>query len=132
MILNLFSCIMCFSIKQGNWTFEYTKLKARIELLQRNHRYVKSCLNILMPESMHPIKLTMNETHSMSYFVWMHIFRHYMGEDLDSLTLKEIQSLEQQLDTALKNIRSRKVCMHACSLILMFIYEICMHFWLLV
>nr|BAK20019.1 PgMADS protein4 [Panax ginseng] len=55
----------------GNWTFEYTKLKARIELLQRNHQ-------------------------------------HYMGEDLDSLTLKEIQNLEQQLDTALKHIRSRK------------------------
>ncbi|KAL8157368.1 agamous-like MADS-box protein AP1 [Apium graveolens] len=55
----------------GNWTLEYTKLKARIELLQRNHR-------------------------------------HYMGEDLDSLTLKEIQNLEQQLDTALKHIRSRK------------------------
>ncbi|KAK1374488.1 Floral homeotic protein APETALA 1 [Heracleum sosnowskyi] len=55
----------------GNWTLEYTKLKARIELLQRNHR-------------------------------------HYMGEDLDSLTLKEIQNLEQQLDTALKHIRTRK------------------------
>ncbi|KAK3027265.1 hypothetical protein RJ639_041211 [Escallonia herrerae] len=34
--------------------------------------------------------------------------RHYMGEDLDSLSLKEIQSLEQQLDSALKHIRSRK------------------------
>ncbi|WOG88893.1 hypothetical protein DCAR_0208128 [Daucus carota subsp. sativus] len=55
----------------GNWTLEYTKMKARIELLQRNHR-------------------------------------HYMGEDLDSLTMKEIQNLEQQLDTALKHIRTRK------------------------
>nr|CAA45228.1 SQUA [Antirrhinum majus] len=55
----------------ANWTLEYSKLKARIELLQRNHR-------------------------------------HYMGEDLDSMSLKEIQSLEQQLDTALKNIRTRK------------------------
>uniref|UniRef100_A0A5B7ANC5 Putative transcription factor CAULIFLOWER A n=1 Tax=Davidia involucrata TaxID=16924 RepID=A0A5B7ANC5_DAVIN len=54
-----------------NWPLEYTQLKARIELLQRNHR-------------------------------------HYMGDDLDSLSLKELQSLEQQLDTALKHIRSRK------------------------
>ncbi|XP_057777487.1 truncated transcription factor CAULIFLOWER A-like isoform X2 [Salvia miltiorrhiza] len=55
----------------ANWNLEHSKLKARIELLQRNHR-------------------------------------HYMGEDLDSMNLKDIQNLEQQLDTALKNIRSRK------------------------
>lgn len=36
--------------------------------------------------------------------------RHYMGEDLDSLSLKELQNVEQQLDTALKHIRSKKVC----------------------
>ncbi|KAH7569966.1 hypothetical protein JRO89_XS05G0025000 [Xanthoceras sorbifolium] len=54
-----------------NWTLEYNRLKAKIELLQRNHR-------------------------------------HYLGEDLDSMTLKEIQNLEQQLDTSLKHIRSRK------------------------
>ncbi|XP_039067606.1 agamous-like MADS-box protein AP1 [Hibiscus syriacus] len=32
---------------------------------------------------------------------------NYMGEDLDLLSLKELQNLEQQLDTAI-NIRSRK------------------------
>nr|BCL01231.1 floral homeotic protein APETALA 1 [Gentiana triflora] len=55
----------------GDWTLEYTKLKAKVELLQRNHR-------------------------------------HYMGEDLDSMSQKDLQNLEQQLDTALKHIRSRK------------------------
>ncbi|KAG5535223.1 hypothetical protein RHGRI_023115 [Rhododendron griersonianum] len=35
--------------------------------------------------------------------------RHYVGEDLDPLSLRELQSLEQQIDTALKRIRSRKV-----------------------
>ncbi|EYU42112.1 hypothetical protein ABFS82_05G003600 [Erythranthe guttata] len=55
----------------ANWTLEYSKLKARIELLQRNHR-------------------------------------HYMGENLESMSLKDLQNLEQQLDTAIKNIRSRK------------------------
>ncbi|KAJ7953937.1 MADS-box transcription factor [Quillaja saponaria] len=59
------------SESQGNWTMEYSRLKSRIDLLQRNHR-------------------------------------HYMGEDLGSLSLKEIQSLEQQLDAALKHIRTRK------------------------
>ncbi|OAY76727.1 MADS-box transcription factor 18 [Ananas comosus] len=34
--------------------------------------------------------------------------RNLMGEQLDSLTLKELQQLEQQLDTALRHIRSRK------------------------
>nr|XP_043614787.1 truncated transcription factor CAULIFLOWER A-like isoform X2 [Erigeron canadensis] len=34
--------------------------------------------------------------------------RHFIGEELDSLNLKELQSLEQQLDSALKNIRSKK------------------------
>lgn len=48
------------------------------------HKYKLSCTNILC--------------------------RHYMGEDLDSLSLKELQNLEQQLDTALKHIRSKKVC----------------------
>lgn len=34
--------------------------------------------------------------------------RHYEGHDLDPLSLKELQGLEQQLDTALKRIRTRK------------------------
>ncbi|XP_031742602.1 truncated transcription factor CAULIFLOWER A isoform X2 [Cucumis sativus] len=33
---------------------------------------------------------------------------HYMGEDLDSLSVKELQNLEQQIDTALKHVRTRK------------------------
>ncbi|GMH15252.1 hypothetical protein Nepgr_017093 [Nepenthes gracilis] len=56
---------------QGIWTFDYEKLKAKMELLQRN-------------------------------------YRNFLGEDLDQLSMKEIQSLEQQLDAALKQIRSRK------------------------
>lgn len=36
-------------------------------------------------------------------------FRQLMGEQLDGLSLKEVQQLEQQLDNSLKHIRSRKV-----------------------
>ncbi|CAI8610158.1 unnamed protein product [Vicia faba] len=54
-----------------NWVLEHAKLKARVEVLQKNQR-------------------------------------NYMGEELDGLSLKELQSLEQQLDSALKHIRSRK------------------------
>ncbi|CAA7036310.1 unnamed protein product [Microthlaspi erraticum] len=54
-----------------NWSMEYSRLKDKIELLERNQR-------------------------------------HYLGEDLESISLKELQNLEQHLDTALKHIRSRK------------------------
>ncbi|KAG7029584.1 Floral homeotic protein APETALA 1 C, partial [Cucurbita argyrosperma subsp. argyrosperma] len=33
---------------------------------------------------------------------------HYMGEDLDSMSVQELHNLEQQMDTALKHVRSRK------------------------
>ncbi|KAJ8643770.1 hypothetical protein MRB53_005518 [Persea americana] len=35
--------------------------------------------------------------------------RHFMGEDLDSLSVRELQQLEQQLDVALRHVRSRKI-----------------------
>ncbi|CAF1905681.1 unnamed protein product, partial [Brassica napus] len=54
-----------------NWSMEYNRLKAKIDLLERNQR-------------------------------------HYLGEDLQAMSSKELQNLEQQLDTALKHIRSRK------------------------
>lgn len=50
----------------------------------------------------------MKETKPKYYFL-IDIYRHFVGEDLDSLSLKELQNLEQQLDSALKHIRSRKV-----------------------
>nr|AQM52296.1 FUL1 [Monotropa hypopitys] len=34
--------------------------------------------------------------------------RHFMGEDLDTLSLKELQNLEHQLEAALKHIGSKK------------------------
>ncbi|KAG6410234.1 hypothetical protein SASPL_128287 [Salvia splendens] len=55
----------------ASWSLEHAKLKARMEVLQRNQR-------------------------------------HYMGEDLDTLSMKELQNLEHQLDDSLKHIRRRK------------------------
>ncbi|GAB2232811.1 hypothetical protein Droror1_Dr00011870 [Drosera rotundifolia] len=34
--------------------------------------------------------------------------RNYVGEEIESLTMKELQHLEQQVDAALKRIRNRK------------------------
>ncbi|XP_058723103.1 truncated transcription factor CAULIFLOWER A-like [Vicia villosa] len=54
-----------------NWIIEHAKLKARLEVIQKNQR-------------------------------------NFMGEELDGLSMKELQNLEHQLDSALKQIRSRK------------------------
>ena len=56
---------------QGNWTFEYMKLTAKVQVLERN-------------------------------------LRNLVGQDLDPLSVKDLQSLEQQLDTSIKRIRSKK------------------------
>ncbi|TYI05728.1 hypothetical protein ES332_A10G109800v1 [Gossypium tomentosum] len=34
--------------------------------------------------------------------------KHYEGEDIQNLSLRELQNLEQQLDSSLKRIRSKK------------------------
>ncbi|GKD46089.1 truncated transcription factor CAULIFLOWER A-like protein [Tanacetum coccineum] len=57
--------------KCGSWTLESSKLRAKIEVLEKN-------------------------------------IKHYVGEDLEPLSLRELQSVEQQLETALKRIRTRK------------------------
>ncbi|KAL8240678.1 hypothetical protein R6Q59_014033 [Mikania micrantha] len=56
---------------QVSWTLESSKLKAKIEVLEKN-------------------------------------IRHYVGEDLEELNLRELQNVEHQLDTALKRIRTKK------------------------
>ncbi|KAH0900166.1 hypothetical protein HID58_049734 [Brassica napus] len=63
--------LLAETFHRENWVLEHAKLKARVEVLEKNKR-------------------------------------NFMGEDLDSLSLKELQSLEHQLDAAIKSIRSRK------------------------
>ncbi|KAJ0450501.1 putative transcription factor, K-box [Helianthus annuus] len=46
-------------------------------------------------------------------YILIHIYlsiliRNYVGEDLEPLNLRELQSIEQQLETALKRVRTRK------------------------
>lgn len=57
---------------QADWCLEYSKLKSRVESLQKSQR-------------------------------------HLMGEQLDSLSFKELQHLDQQLESSLKHIRSKKI-----------------------
>jgi len=52
------------------------------------------------------IQFTITATDSL--FLSIPNGRQLLGEQLDSLTIKELQQLEQQLDSSLKHIRSRK------------------------
>jgi hypothetical protein len=45
--------------------------------------------------------------------------RHLMGEELETLNPKELQQLEQQLESSLKHIRSRKVVKFSAESILL-------------
>ncbi|XP_076893194.1 agamous-like MADS-box protein FUL-L [Bidens hawaiensis] len=56
---------------QASWTLESSKLKAKIEVLEKN-------------------------------------IRHYAGEELEPLNLRDLQNVEHQLETALKRIRTKK------------------------
>lgn len=70
-----------------------------MEVLQRNQKYA-----LERKFSNKSIKLL------MTYVVLIYnVSRHFMGEDLADLSLKELQSVEQQIDSGLKLIRSRKV-----------------------
>ena len=73
-----------------------------MEVLQRNQRYkfvqaIATCVACVI------------EYYAMEDDVTSLFCRNFMGEDLDSLSLKELQNLEHQLESALKHIRSRKV-----------------------
>ncbi|KAM3318868.1 MADS-box protein CMB1-like isoform X1 [Capsicum chacoense] len=66
---------------QNNY-HEYLRLKARVELLQRSQRYV--------------------------LFTMISISPNFLGEDLGTLSTKDLEQLENQLESSLKQIRSRK------------------------
>lgn len=67
-------------------------------------------------------------------YKYIYFCRHYLGEDLGSLSLKELHSLEQQLETALKHVRTRKVRMHIYETPLIYIYctRTCLIFYLII
>lgn len=58
----------------------------------------------------------------MNFFFFF--VRHLMGEQLESLPLKELQQLEQQLDNSLRRIRSRKV-VYSSKLIVYILFKCC-------
>lgn len=89
-----------------------------MDVLQRNQKY-KLKIYTCTIHNIYIHTILLGRKLNCIYFT---IFcRHFLGEELDSLTLKELQNLEQQLDSALKHTRSRKVkSMNSCNNILSF------------
>lgn len=87
---------------QANWGDEYVRLKSKLDALQKSQRYPR-----LAQEDPY-------SGYDNVYWRWLIVSvypngRQLLGEQLSSLTIKELQQLEQQLDSSLKHIRSRKV-----------------------
>ncbi|KAL2329787.1 hypothetical protein Fmac_017368 [Flemingia macrophylla] len=87
--------------------FEYSSERSMEDVLERYERYTHNDLaggkNELQGNwSFEYIKLT----HKVE--VLDRNVRNFLGDGLDSLSMKELQNLEQQLDTSLKRIRTRK------------------------
>uniref|UniRef100_M4CIH3 Uncharacterized protein n=1 Tax=Brassica campestris TaxID=3711 RepID=M4CIH3_BRACM len=83
--------------------FEYSTDSCMEKILERYERYSYAERQLIAPESDSnynrlKAKIELLERNQ----------RHYLGEDLQAMSSKELQNLEQQLDTALKHIRSRK------------------------
>lgn len=85
---------------QANWGDEYGRLKSKLDALQKSQRYCRLALEY--PYSVY------NNAYWLNISMYSQL-KALLGEQLDSLTIKELQQLEQQLDSSLKHIRSRKV-----------------------
>ncbi|XP_021835240.2 truncated transcription factor CAULIFLOWER A isoform X2 [Spinacia oleracea] len=96
--------------------FEYASTDSSMEkILERYERYCYAERQLVAPDSesqqegswaMEYPKLV-SKLEALERNMRAHI-RHYVGEDTDALSLRELQHLEQQLDVALKRIRSKK------------------------
>lgn len=90
--------------------FEYASTDSSMEsILERYERYSYAERNMNANDSDPKENWSMECPKLMSRIELLQKnITHYMGQDLDPLSLRELQSLEQQIDTSLKRIRSRK------------------------
>nr|BAG68946.1 APETALA1/FRUITFUL like protein [Hydrangea macrophylla] len=89
--------------------FEYSTVSSMGSILERYERYSYAESQLVANNSQPQGSWSLEHPKLMAKIeVLQRNIRHYVGEDLDPLSLRELQSLEQQIDTALKRIRTRK------------------------
>nr|AFI93492.1 AP1-like protein [Phalaenopsis japonica] len=90
--------------------YEYSTDSCMDRILDRYERYcyAEKALQITEPESQGDICNEYGKLKSKIEAL-QKSRSHLMGEQLDSLSIKELQHLEQQLETALKHIRSQRI-----------------------
>ncbi|XP_024976378.1 truncated transcription factor CAULIFLOWER A isoform X2 [Cynara cardunculus var. scolymus] len=89
---------------------EYSTDASMERILERyeRHLYVERQLNADDPQSQTLEIISEHGKMKARIELLQKTQRHLMGEDLDSLSLKELQNLEQQIDMALRRLRLRK------------------------
>ncbi|KAL5725777.1 Agamous-like MADS-box protein ap1 [Ranunculus cassubicifolius] len=99
--------LIVFSVKGK--LFEYSTNDSMETILERYERHSYSSKDVVAtdPESQEYLATDCNKLKS-KVEVLQRSQRHLMGEDIGSLGFKELQNLEQQIDTALRRVRSRK------------------------
>nr|ALM95511.1 FRUITFULL2 protein [Nigella damascena] len=99
--------LIVFSIKGK--LFEYSTNDSMEQILERYERYSYTSREVVATdaESQGDLSLEYNKLKSKVETL-QKSQRHFLGQDIDTLNYKELQSLEQQLDNALRQIRSRK------------------------
>ncbi|CAL5373890.1 unnamed protein product [Camellia sinensis] len=89
--------------------FEYSTTSCLERILERYERYSYAERQLVAADINSQVRWTLEHVKLQARLeVLDRTQRHFMGEDLDTLSVKELQSLEHQLDSALKHIRSRK------------------------
>ncbi|XP_060169396.1 agamous-like MADS-box protein AGL8 homolog isoform X3 [Lycium barbarum] len=89
--------------------FEYATDSCMERVLERYERYSYAERQLVPTDPISPGSWTLEHAKLKTRLeVLQRNQKHYMGEDLDSLSMKELHNVEHQLDSALKHIRSRK------------------------
>ncbi|XP_059670477.1 agamous-like MADS-box protein FUL-L [Cornus florida] len=88
--------------------FEYSTESSMDRILERYERYSQAEQHLVTTdfESQGSLSLEYPKLVAKAEVLQRSI-RHYGGEDLEPLSLRELQGLEQQIDTALKRVRKR-------------------------
>ncbi|KAL1531674.1 truncated transcription factor CAULIFLOWER A-like [Salvia divinorum] len=89
--------------------FEYATDSCMERILERYERCSYAERQLKEPDLESPVSWTLEHAKLKGRVeVLQRNQRHYMGEDLDTLSMKDLQNLEHQLDVSLKHIRTRK------------------------